>query len=149
GRARVQRLRGAVHADAEGAVSLLASVPRPGGSATGDRRVHRAVQHRVDRGAPGVPDACPGTPRSAAGGRMRGYLAFVPVAACGSTGLYVRRESGDRVGPPLSGPRVQETGCGTLSRRTGGWMAGSYARWSGSGLTFGSGGSNYSQYRGS
>ena len=44
---------------------------------------------------------------------MRGYLAIVPVAARGSTGLYVRCDTGDRVGSPLSGPGVQETGCGT------------------------------------
>ena len=44
---------------------------------------------------------------------MRGYLTIVPVAARGSTGLYVRRESDDRGGSPLRGPGVQETGCGT------------------------------------
>ena len=44
---------------------------------------------------------------------MRGYLAIVPVAARGSTGLYVRRGSGDPVGSLLSGSRVQGTGCGT------------------------------------
>src|SRR5438045_2070746 len=73
----------------------------------------RAVQPRVDRRAPGVPDACPGTSRCASGGRVRGYLAIVPVATRGSTGLYVRRGSGDRVESPLGGPGVQETGCGT------------------------------------
>ena len=47
---------------------------------------------------------------------MRGYLDIVPVALRGSTGLYVRRESDDRVGSPVSGVRVQETGCATYRR---------------------------------
>jgi len=45
---------------------------------------------------------------------VRGYLAIVPVAARGSTGLYVRRGSGDPVGSLLSGSRVQGTGCGYI-----------------------------------
>src|SRR5207244_5266628 len=65
------------------------------------------------RGAPGVPDARPGTSRVAPGGRVRGYLDIVPVALRGSTGLYVRRDPGDPVGSLLNGARVQETGCGT------------------------------------
>ena len=44
---------------------------------------------------------------------MRGYLRIVPLAPRGSNGLYVRRESADRLESPLSGPGVQETGCGT------------------------------------
>jgi len=44
---------------------------------------------------------------------VRGYLRIVPVAPRGSNGLYVRRESADRLESPLSGPGVQETGCGT------------------------------------
>src|SRR5438552_18483768 len=47
------------------------------------------------------------------GGRVRGYLRIFPVALRGSNGLYVRRESADRLESPLSGPGVQETGCGT------------------------------------
>ena len=44
---------------------------------------------------------------------MRGYLSIVPVALRGSTTLYVRRDSGDRVDSSLSGSRVQGTGRGT------------------------------------
>ena len=51
---------------------------------------------------------------------MRGYLRIVPVAPRGSNGLYVRRESADRLESPLSGPGVQETGCGTRAPR---WVA--------------------------
>ena len=50
---------------------------------------------------------------------MRGYLRIVPVAPRGSNGLYVRRESADRLESPLSGPGVQETGCGTVPRLSG------------------------------
>ena len=51
---------------------------------------------------------------------MRGYLAIVSVAARGSTGLYVRRDSGDWIGSRLSGAGVQGTGCATTttSRQT-------------------------------
>jgi len=45
---------------------------------------------------------------------VRGYLRIVPVAPRGSNRLYVRREPADRLESPLSGPGVQETGCGTL-----------------------------------
>ena len=48
---------------------------------------------------------------------MRGYLRIVPLAPRGSNGLYVRRESADRLESPLSGPGVQETGCGTAALR--------------------------------
>ena len=44
---------------------------------------------------------------------MRGYLSIVPVALRGSTTLYMRRDSGDRVDWSLSGSRVQGTGRGT------------------------------------
>jgi len=44
---------------------------------------------------------------------VRGYLRIVPLAPRGSNGLYVRRESADRLESPLSGPGVRETGCGT------------------------------------
>ena len=46
---------------------------------------------------------------------MRGYLSIVPVALRGSTGLYVRHDSGDRVDSSSSGSRVQGTGRGTGS----------------------------------
>jgi len=46
---------------------------------------------------------------------VRGYLRIVPVAPRGSNGLYVRRESADRLESPLSGPGVQET----VSMKTG------------------------------
>ena len=44
---------------------------------------------------------------------MRGYLDIVPVAARGSTGLYVRRGSGRSTGSAFGGFSAQETGCGT------------------------------------
>ena len=45
---------------------------------------------------------------------MRGYLDIVSVAARGSTGLYVRRGSSDRVELSLRGSGAQEIGCGTV-----------------------------------
>jgi hypothetical protein len=45
---------------------------------------------------------------------VRGYLSIVPGALRGSTRLYVRRESDDRVDSSLSGAGVQGTGRGTV-----------------------------------
>src|SRR5215813_8155170 len=106
----MQRVRGAVHADAQGTVPLSPPVPRPRGGTGDHRRVHRAVQRRVDRRAPGVPNARPDAARCAQRGRMRGYLTIDPVAARGSYSISVRRGSAVS---SASGPGAQETGCGT------------------------------------
>ena len=66
----VQRGRGALHAHAQGAVHLPASVPRPRGGAPGHRRVHRALQHRVAHRAPGVSNAGASACGCPAEGRM-------------------------------------------------------------------------------
>ena len=55
---------------------------------------------------------------------MRGYLDIVTVALRGTTGLYVRRDSDDRVNSSLSGSRVQGTGRGTRRGRGGGRQRG-------------------------
>jgi len=60
-RAGVQRVRGAIHADAEGAVSLLHQF-RDLRRRAGHRRVHRAPTTRSGSWSAWVPDACPGTP---------------------------------------------------------------------------------------
>src|SRR4029450_12933144 len=108
----MQRVRGALHAHAQGAVSLSPPVPGPRGGPAAHRRAHRALQRGVDRRTPGVPDARPGAAPCALGGGVREYLDIHPVAARASTRLCARRAS---VGFPFAASSVQVTGYGTAT----------------------------------